>query len=67
MDSIGANLCFKIVPRIRRFVPSLAMQDWYLWEFLGAQVLSKVNNLHNRNGEISVGISLLSKVSALPK
>ena len=48
-------------------MPSLAMQDWYLWEFLGAQMLSKVNNLHNRDGEIGVGISLLSKVSALPK
>ena len=48
-------------------MPSLAMQDWYLWEFLGAQVLSKVNNLHNKDGEISVGISLLSKVLALLK
>ena len=48
-------------------MPSLAMQDWYLWEFLGAQVLSKVINLHNRNGEVSVGINLLSKVLALLK
>ena len=48
-------------------MPSLAMQDWCLWEFLGVQVLSKVNNLHNRNGEISVGISLLSGVSAFSK
>ena len=67
IDSIGANLRFKIVPRIRRFVPSLAIQDWYLWEFLGVQVLSKVIILHSRNGEISVGISLLSIISALPK
>ena len=48
-------------------MPSLAIQDWYLWEFLGVQVLSKVIILHSRNGEISVGISLLSIISALPK
>ncbi len=48
-------------------MPSLAMQDWYLWEFLGVQVLSKVNNLHNRDGEINVGVSLLNENLALPK
>jgi hypothetical protein len=33
-------------------VPSLAIQDCYLWEFLGVQVLSKMIILHSRNGEL---------------
>ena len=48
-------------------MPSLAIQDWYLWEFLGVQVLSKMIILHNRNEEIGVGISLLRIIGVLPK